>query len=264
MGYKYNITGVAVVTLFVSALPAFAVEGLYLNNSVQAVFLEDSDVQLNGANVTPYDYDTGFGFGAALGYRPVSEWVRYEGELLFQNSKASQGTTDLGEARSYSLMLNLYLDAPVSAAVSPYAGAGLGLKHLGNADIGFYKTQLAWQVMAGASYTFASGKDIYAGYRYMTTLDFKSSSNPSGALKFDHDAHVFEIGYRIPFSTVKEARAVKTDRVPQTLALPGTDGQKEKSEFLQDRSGQPKSYQGEFLTRPPAYYAVEREPVQSK
>ena len=179
-------------------------------------------------------YTSGWGFGLAAG-RSFGNW-RAEGELNWRKSRVggfeltgydAKGVDESGaefelpsgslpplesiaevvnerevglggKASLVTTTLNLYYDFPVSWAVKPYAGAGLGAVHANKtkrvalmtnnfgencsprtpcSGEGRHKRSwdFTWQLMAGVRYPFADSWDATLGWRYASLSNVKFS-----------------------------------------------------------------------------------------
>lgn len=116
---------------------AAADDGVYLSVSGSLVDVYDSiDADIGGADLE-LDLDTGFGAGAAIGYR--MNWFRIELEGGYQKADIGEASLDGaefdgltfdagnadGSGRIYSAMLNAYADIG-SWRLKPFVGLGLG------------------------------------------------------------------------------------------------------------------------------------------
>ena len=115
-------------------------------------------------------------FGTHLAYGVKAGYVR--GELELNNSRDvkrnhvtdTQWTGEYDHFRLYkhSVMANAYFDFLTCTPWTPYVGTGLGVSYL-KADSGEEAKSvynLAWQVMAGITYSVNLDWDLDLGYRY--------------------------------------------------------------------------------------------------
>jgi opacity protein-like surface antigen len=113
----------------------------------------------------------------------------------------------IGSQRSYGAFANAYYDFNSGGSFQPYVGAGIGLQRVrfdyrpSNIDVGQGSdTNLAWQLMAGATYRVSPSFELFGQYNYRdagrTTLsldlipaDLSARSRQS----------VVSVGVRVPF-----------------------------------------------------------------
>jgi opacity protein-like surface antigen len=123
-------------------------------------------------------------------------------------NSASVGATS-AKIQSTNALFNLYYDIGTWARITPYIGAGVGSAHL---QVTNYQStavppltpiadhslwNLAWAVMAGASYQFLPNLSVDAGYRYLNQGNLDIASDASGSLMLKGlAAHEFRIGLR--------------------------------------------------------------------
>jgi opacity protein-like surface antigen len=121
---------------------------------------------------------------------------------------ANVGTTS-AKIQSINTLLNFYYDIGTWNRITPYIGAGAGAAYL---KVSNYQSttvppltpiadhtqwNLAWAVMAGASYQFLPNLSIDAGYRYLNQGNLEIASDASGGLTLKGlAAHEFRIGLR--------------------------------------------------------------------
>ena len=172
---------VAVVAMMV-AMPAAAAAGnLYGAIRGGPGFTSDSlDGQFGREDTT--EYNTGFTFGAALGYAwPVG--FRAEGEFgfLYIPVKSEGGVDESGSIKNYLLMANVYYDLKLDALgpFRPYVGFGVGVARVNiqqdifresvghNVHVDTPRTSFACQARAGVSYEINRWLDLSLGYRFV-------------------------------------------------------------------------------------------------
>jgi len=187
-------------------------------------FVNDGDVR-GAPAADEVRYDTGFGYGASLGYRPAVdggnwrnlraevEWHHQESDIDKITSPGGASLNGVGDVNVNAYMVNLFYDATfrddnMRQALTPYFGGGLGLARfslndttpaLGN--VSDEDTQLAAQLLAGISYApeFMPFTEWTLGYRYFTTADAKFSNTTGGTYKMEYDSHNVELGARFLF-----------------------------------------------------------------
>ena len=186
--------------------------------------------------------DTGYAFGAAIGYR-FADWFRLEVEGIYQSNDLNAVNTTVtvdsinsnlprrtfkistklkGERERSAFLFNGYYDFRNSTPFTPYVTAGLGGYHLridgrssgttsnlsgGIEENGSNNMDFAWQVGAGAYYTFNDIVSIDLKYRYFSgsDADVKTTlSNPFGFRltrtdKYEVGDHQVMAGLRFSF-----------------------------------------------------------------
>ncbi len=137
------------------------------------------------------EFDNGYGFGAAIGWRlrevGSGNRLRAEAEVSYRTNDVdthSLGGSALagsaGDIESTAFMVNLLVDFSEQSSFSPYLGFGLGGAHV-EAD-GFGTTAipnvvsdgesvLAYQAIAGGSWDISPSAEIFGEYRYFATDD---------------------------------------------------------------------------------------------
>lgn len=152
-------------------------DGWYMGLTMPLMFIDDSDATSTttvqglqqpvsiGAKVTT-EHDTGFKFGAMLGYY-LDSGIRIEGELFMARADIAQITNTnvtvqdapLGELRvplnpsgtaeQLGAMLNIWYDFEMGSDWSPYVGGGLGLIRIDQGDLDYDQGELARMVIDG-------------------------------------------------------------------------------------------------------------------
>ena len=201
---------IAAMSLFVFLIfgSSFAVAGsVYLNGNLGAVWLLDSDLSQSDGTKGTAEYDTGFGMTGALGYD--FGWVRVEGEVGYRKNDyekvSSSGQTGLntsGEVTSWDFMANSYIDIDTETPFTPYFGGGIGAAVLESSTLNAGgitiesgdDTVFAYQVMAGASYSFSEVWMVQLEYRFFGT------TNPTyGNTESEYMSHNVFLGIRLNF-----------------------------------------------------------------
>ncbi|MDD9992203.1 MAG: porin family protein [Rhodospirillales bacterium] len=165
---------------FGGASAAQAQEGSwYIGANMPLMFIDDSDATSTttvgpipqflpqpvsiDATVTT-EHDTGFKFGATLGYH-IDSSIRIEGELFLARADIAQITnTNIivpgvtlgefevplhpnGKGEQFGAMLNIWYDIETGSDWTPYVGAGLGLIRIDQSDLYYDQGQLAREVL---------------------------------------------------------------------------------------------------------------------
>lgn len=154
----------------------------YIGVSGSLAMQSDGDVSAPGSG--SFDFDSGYGFGAALGYMPASEGpmgnMRFEAEFLHQDSgidtftpSGGASAASSGNIVSNAYMLNAFYDFPVNSVLTPYVGAGIGTANvtLDNAGTDEDDQAFAYQFLVGVGYTPSTipMTQFSLGYRYFAT-----------------------------------------------------------------------------------------------
>jgi OmpA-OmpF porin, OOP family len=210
------ITSLAALLL---ATPAVAKDNYpywYLGLHGALTFVDDTPATLTGASFGTLSFDSGYSYGAALGYRPYEtdspldyvrfemEWNRITADLDQQNDAGIITSLDNG-LKIDAVMTNVFLDIPLFDSLSPYVGAGAGIAraNLESATLGIddRDTNLAYQFMAGLTYRPENLPltSWNLGYRYFTMDDPEFTDNLGDTLKHEVQTHSVEVGARLHF-----------------------------------------------------------------
>jgi len=194
------------------------------------------DVSGNDADSSPA-YGGALGFGLGLeeilpdfwGIESTGLGLRWELEGVLGRDyelRSDGGDGFFSEAKSWSVMTNLFMDVPVHPPIarlfgrvpilqplSLYGGAGIGITNLDvettdNISLGSDTvSHFSWQAGAGLSYEFTEWATLTTGWRYVdlgeveTDLSFVSGGIPLGNHVLDFAAHEFVSTLRIDFYT---------------------------------------------------------------
>jgi len=185
-------------------------DGFYLSGSGGVGIVSDLEFDL-GANDVNIEFDTGFGFQGAVGYRINKAWrVELEGSYLSADvDTASFGTsaaTTLDGYTAISGSLNAYLDFG-NGTFSPYVGGGLGISQITLDEITFANgttlqeiddTTLTGQLMLGLGYKIDTNLRITAEYRFKYLGDIELTN---GATTADDSTfgHMLNVGLKYEF-----------------------------------------------------------------
>ncbi|MBN8531839.1 MAG: porin family protein [Alphaproteobacteria bacterium] len=177
----------------------------YLGLSGSGQFNSDGDISGPGIS-TNAEYDTGYGFTAALGYQPsfgnqFFDNTRYELEFGYRSSDIDTvgGATANGDVTSLSYMVNAYYDFRNSSRFTPYLGLGLGMANVDfDPGIGANDENVfAYQFMLGLTYAPETlpMTEWGVGYRYFATDDVEVA--PSTELEYS--THSVEANVKLRF-----------------------------------------------------------------
>jgi outer membrane protein OmpA-like peptidoglycan-associated protein/outer membrane protein W len=167
-------------------------------------------------------YDDGYGINGAVGYgwdngfRTELE-IGYK-ENQFKNALGVGGMN--GRSQVWSAMANVYYDIPVSFALKPYVGGGLGVANwdakggLTNSPFRFNddSTDIAWQAIAGVGYNIDPNWTLSLEYRYFET-PLGSSSGPKG-IRNDYSTQMALVGLRYNFGVQQQQAVVQRAVAP--------------------------------------------------
>lgn len=187
------------VLLFGATGPAQA--EFYGSLSGMAVFVPDTDIDIEDIPDVEARFDPGWGVAGALGYGwdlpTVSPRVEVEGAYRRSSVKdvdieGERFGTDDSDFWAASGMVNGAVDLDIVPVVTPYVMAGLGFANVDAEDSGS-DTVFAYQAGAGLGYGIGPAT-LFVGYRYFAT----SQVDLDGA-KFDLETHNVEVGVRYGF-----------------------------------------------------------------
>ena len=182
----------------------------YVGIHARMAWVEDTDLNVAGANAGNVEFDNGYGGGASFGYMPGGEGfmnnTRFELEYSFNQADLDTlGSTTIGDdLRGHSYMVNAFYDIPTGTSIVPYIGAGAGLASVDldvpSLGLNDDDSVFAYQFMGGLGYTPSTvpNTTLTVGYRYFASDDPEFSV---GATNVDHElsSHNLEIGARFAF-----------------------------------------------------------------
>lgn len=194
---KKFICLIGLVFLFNSSV-AFADKDAYFKLSGSLSLMQDSDIELNGAEIGNVETDTGFGVSAAAGKNYGNGFL--EAEYSYRKvdaDKAKRGgtTVDLSETSVYSSYKNIMVNAgyEFGKTTKPYFLAGIGMGWMSEMD----GAEFAYQVGAGVTQPVNTNLGLFVGYKYLGSSDFDSDDNKD--LSASYDSHNFEAGIKYSF-----------------------------------------------------------------
>ncbi len=135
--------------------------------------------------------------------------MNYDSNPIFVNAAVPSEMSS--KVESESLMLNVYYDIKIGEAFTPYVGVGLGyarnktetkgyVPSLALSDSGSKtKTNFAWSLGAGSSYTITDNLSFDAGYRYVDLGKAMWEVSDVKLASDDIDAHEIRVGLRYTF-----------------------------------------------------------------
>jgi len=191
--------------------------GLYLEGRVAASILSDADLEddVDGE----VSFDTGFGGGAALGYRVLPNWrVEVEGvadtnnvetarpidpDVAQQAAAAGIDPSGLGDLITIGGFVNGYYDIDTGTAFRPFVGLGVGGMHFeaefGGPAIDDTDFVPAYQARTGVAWTVTGDTALALGYRYRATISDPEFDSPQGTVEMDYSGHAVELSLRLGF-----------------------------------------------------------------
>jgi len=192
--------------LILGASSAFG-GNVYLNGNLGAVWLSDSDLSQSDGTKGKAEYDTGFGFAAALGYDFGP--ARAEAEVGYRihdydkvGASGQEKVNAGGDVTGWDFMVNGYYDFENTTSFTPYIGGGIGAAILDSSGVNAGginmssgdDTVFAYQAIAGVAYIFAEVWAVQLEYRFFGTADPTYSGTDS-----EYMSHNFFIGIRYDF-----------------------------------------------------------------
>jgi len=181
--------------------------GFYGALSAGGIVRNDVDATSGGVTGT-FEFEPGFTFGAALGYRFGS--IRLEGEFTYGRDAfdnlsllgVNVGLT--GDIDSYTFTGALYYDFRLPGGWSPYVGAGAGATHQSTQNVtatvggttlalgGNDSTNFTAFGEIGVAYALSNRVELVPAYRFQYINDGGSGTD-------DSLLHHFKVGFRIGF-----------------------------------------------------------------
>lgn len=200
--------------------------GVKIYHPPQAKFFSNGSGEFRNEHL-----DSTFVVGAGVGYR-WNEWFRtdltadyelkagFRGEALCPNPCGGLGadgwSRESADIDVWTMMVNAYFDIGTWHGVTPYVGAGIGTSYVRTSNVKFYnpngttgsydgagKWNLAWALMAGASYELSPNMTLDGGYQFRS-LGKAHSGKVTGfseRIKYeDIYAHEMRLGLRYNFN----------------------------------------------------------------
>lgn len=183
------------------------------------------------------EFDNGYNISGHIGHR-LEGGVRVEGEFNYSRAGvkrhsgvsvggavidavdasvltrgATVGSTvgvvvdsGTGKQSNYGLFANGYYDFNSGGSFQPYVGGGIGVQRTSvdfrpsNIDVGQgKKTNLAWQLMAGASYKMGPNFEVFGQYNYRDSGKTRVALDLLPAdLEVENKQSIISLGVRIP------------------------------------------------------------------
>ncbi len=177
---------------------------VYISGNLDAVFLNDSDVD-DGVDTGQLNFEAGLGLLGAVGVT-ITDNTRIEVELGYRSNDIESVTVDGlgtvpidGDVNSTSVMGNVYYDFKNNNGFIPFVGVGIGFTEL-EADIATQNigreedTVLAYQAILGGGFVATDNVTIDLQYRYFAT------ENPDfSGLEAEYRSHDLMLGFRYSF-----------------------------------------------------------------
>lgn len=210
-------------------IPVAAAGGLYLRGDIGFKVYEEPEGEFKDSVVGHLRYeresmDNAWMIGVGVGYK-FSDHFRGDLTLDYETPATVKGYAPCGgcgysleqaDIDVWTVMLNGYVDLGTYNKFTPYVGAGVGASYVRASDAvsinpsstsyswgGSHGTwNLAWALMAGASYEVTDKLSIDAGYQYRhlgKAQTVKYTSSGSGSTRSttkDLTAHEIRVGVR--------------------------------------------------------------------
>jgi len=205
---KRIIAGVVCVFILLCS-PVFAAGNFYLTPQAGVVFLNDSDISIDGEDIVSMGFDTGYGLGISAGYD--FGMMRIEGEVGYRANDMDTITEEgreypyPGDTNALSLLLNCFVDFETGTGFTPYAGVGIGAARVefefGEATVPFSDddTVFAYQFVGGIGYALTENVTLDISYRYFATADPTFDAPTSQAFGAEYNSHNIYMGVRFCF-----------------------------------------------------------------
>lgn len=181
-------------------------------------FQQDADVNAGAGITGEYSFDTGYMFGASLGYMPYlssptyANGIAFELELLHRQSDVDSlntlgvNSTGSGDLSTTAYLFNLIYNFQTGTKFTPYLGGGLGWAQVEGPDataISFTDNEdsvFAYQGLAGIAYEpeLIPNTVWSLGYRYSATSDAEFSSGAT-SVELENQSHNAEVGVKLRF-----------------------------------------------------------------
>ena len=206
-------------------------------------------------------YADGYYLGFTLGHRfeqgarpELSVRVAendFESLMLQEGFGAQDGTTidePPGSVRAISLLANLWYDIDIGSALTPYLGAGIGIRHIefsggsNNASAEGNDSDITFGFQAGGGLGYRLGElwTLSLDYRYQDGEDPEFRDSQNSRFESEYAAHSVGLGLAYVFSPT-QAADTDGDGVPDYRdRCPGTPG-----DHTVDRKGCPVDTDGD-------------------
>jgi len=199
----------ACASLFYGAT-AYAADGSYFSAMIGTALLSDSTITDADGDSVDLEFDPGWNFAAAVGYKVGM--LRMEGEIGYQINDADEFSGGVlgplsvsagGDTDIWRFMVNGYFDFDTGTAWIPYICAGIGFASVSMNDLSVLgiligsddDTVLAYQVGAGLGYAVNATTTVFVDYRYFATEDPEFSYRQEAEI----DSHNISLGLRYSF-----------------------------------------------------------------
>ncbi len=179
-------TLLTVATLAVLAAPISSMandDSFYVKGNLGIGMAMDTDIDNmpNAVGTAKMTYDSGFVGSLAAGY-DFANPMRLEIELIKQKNDLDitpygnfYDTSNDGDLKTHSFMLNGFYDVDTGSPWTPFVGAGIGWSKLDINDPGFHTSDsddvFTYQFIGGVAYAFNDQWSVDAQYRFMGTSD---------------------------------------------------------------------------------------------
>ncbi len=179
-------TIIATAAFAMGLMSAAAAEGMYLEVFGGADF--PPDLEWNNFD---YEMDTGYSYGAALGWNLTPNWS-VEGEIAYHQADYACCTSN---ASLLNLSVNGYYTFETAGTIKPYLGVGIGYGELAyESGSQIEDWVFTYQVMAGVRAAVTGSTELVAEYRYVGADNAQASGTD-----WEYQAHVLSAGLRFNF-----------------------------------------------------------------
>lgn len=204
--------------------------GVNMMDTVDSTYNDNAGT---GDEANEFDFKTGFGGGALVGYDFGS--FRLQGDVIYRRNKGDtefyQGATtdaDFASTATVAPMLSVLYDIETGTDFTPYVGAGIGAAHVKfNYDGDSGSTwSVAYQGVAGVNYDITSNLLIGAEYRYLATpgVDFDAMYFDGADTKdFESSNHSLFLGLTYKFGEAAPAPVPVVAAPPPPPAPPAPE-----------------------------------------
>lgn len=182
------------LAVILGGLASEAVATPYASGNFGMVTVSDSTLSGPGPS-SEMSMDAGFGFIAAVGNN--FDGLRGEVEVAYRTNDLDQISSieQSGEITSTAVMGNLLVDLPLSEAVRPFFGGGIGLVNVELSNGGSEDdTVFAYQAIAGIGFPLTHVTTLDLQYRYFASTDPKFEGTEA-----EYQTHNFFAGLRFDF-----------------------------------------------------------------
>ena len=158
-----------------------------------------------GANVAPdlefrgpadgadYEMDTGYSYGASLGWNVTPAWS-LEAEIAY--NKNAYSCCNRNNTSLLNISLNGIYNFSTTGSLTPYIGAGIGYGQVeweGDGDP-LEDWTLTYKLIAGARVALSESIDLFGEYNFVA-----AAQADDGSYRWDYRSHILSAGLRFSF-----------------------------------------------------------------